>query len=115
MADNTQASSQTPSSFTTPNLTDSGTMDAPPAPSFITAGTRPPPQPVFIVAENFAPGTSAADIKLVMGKFGRSLFHCELTATKPSVIARLAFLDRAGAENVVAVFDGKKVRSHLLA
>ena len=65
--------------------------------------------PLVIVAQNFAPGTTAADIESVMNKVGGDLTSCRLVASTPTVIAEMMFADPTGADNVIEQFNGKKV------
>jgi hypothetical protein len=65
--------------------------------------------PAIVVASNFAPGTTAADIEAVMVPVGGEVQYCKLVSANPTVIAEMAFLDRAGAENVISMFNGKRV------
>jgi len=62
-----------------------------------------------VVASNFAPGTTAADIEAVIAPVGGELLSCKLVAANPTVIAEMVFLDKLGAENVIATFNNKKV------
>lgn len=64
--------------------------------------------PYMVVASNFAPGTTAADIEAVMAPVGGSMEYCKLVASSPTVIAEMAFLDKSGAENVISMFNNKK-------
>ena len=65
--------------------------------------------PHTVIASNFAPGTTAADIEQVMGQVGGELLECRIVVAKPTVMAELTFGTRDGAENVIATFNGKKV------
>lgn len=65
--------------------------------------------PYAVIAQNFAPGTSAADIESVMQGVGGDMAECRLIASNPTVIAEMHFLDRAGAEAVIKMFNNKKV------
>jgi len=67
-----------------------------------------------VVAQNFAPGTTAADIESVMQPIGGDMGGCRLLASYPTVIAEMVFLDRTGAENVIATFNNKKADGRLL-
>ena len=66
-----------------------------------------------VLASNFAPGTTAADIESVVGSVGGEMLSCELVAKSPTVIAELVFSERSGAENVVDIFNNKRVCLHL--
>lgn len=65
--------------------------------------------PYVVVAQNFAPGTTAADIESVMLSVGGQMQSCRLVASNPTVIAEMAFLEKAGAEKVIDTFNNKKV------
>lgn len=70
--------------------------------------------PYTVIASNFAPGTTAADIESVMIPIGGEMTSCRLVASQPTVIAEMLFVDKAGAENVISMFNGKKVRGALI-
>ena len=63
----------------------------------------------MVVAQNFAPGTTAADIESVMVDVGGEVTECKLTAEEPTVIAEMTFVNKSGAEAVINTFNGKKV------
>lgn len=65
--------------------------------------------PYTVIAQNFVPGTTAADIESVMFNVGGDMTSCKLIASNPTVIAEMNFVDRAGAEKVIETFNGKKV------
>lgn len=65
--------------------------------------------PYTVRAQNFAPGTTAADIESVMLSVGGEMTTCKLLTAHPTVIAELSFVERAGAEKVIETFNGKKV------
>ncbi|KAK3049387.1 hypothetical protein LTR09_009306 [Extremus antarcticus] len=64
--------------------------------------------PYTVVAQNFAPGTTAADIESVMLSVGGDMTSCKLVAAHPTVIAEMMFIERTGAEKVIETFNGKK-------
>lgn len=65
--------------------------------------------PYTVIAENFAPGTTAADIQSAMTPVGGSILKCVMTASNP-VTAEITFENKEGAENVIAQFHGQTVR-----
>ena len=65
--------------------------------------------PFNVVAQNFMPGTTAADIESVMLDVGGQMTSCRVVASNPTVIAEMAFVERAAAERVIDTFNGKKV------
>lgn len=62
-----------------------------------------------VVASNFAPGTTAADIEAVMTPVGGEMMGCRLTSSNPTVIAEMQFVEKSGADNVIAMFNNRKV------
>jgi hypothetical protein len=65
--------------------------------------------PCTVVASNFAPGTTALDISRVMEPVGGEIISCRLVSSNPTVICEMVFKDRSGAENVVKMFNNRKV------
>lgn len=68
--------------------------------------------PYVVVASNFAEGTTAADIESVMLEVGGPMTGCRLIATQPAVDAEMTFVEKSGADAVIAMFNNKKVRRH---
>jgi len=66
--------------------------------------------PIVVVAENFAEGTTAADIDSALSSTGGAVERVILTKTKPFVIAEILFASKEGAERVVEKFHGLTVR-----
>jgi hypothetical protein len=67
--------------------------------------------PCTVIASNFAPGTTAADIEAVMSPIGGETLGCRLISASPTVMVELQFVSREGAENVIATFNNQKVFS----
>lgn len=65
--------------------------------------------PCTVIASNFAPGTTAADIEAVMSPIGGETLGCKLLSASPTVMVELQFATREGAENVIATFNNQKV------
>ncbi|OCK85837.1 hypothetical protein K432DRAFT_377345 [Lepidopterella palustris CBS 459.81] len=70
--------------------------------------------PYTVVASNFAPGTTAADIEAVMAPIGGEMIGCRLASSHPTVIAEMIFVEKEGADNVIAMFNNKKADGRLL-
>ncbi|KAI7683766.1 hypothetical protein KC353_g21363, partial [Hortaea werneckii] len=70
--------------------------------------------PHVIRAQNFAPGTTAADIESVMQNIGGPTHYCKLVASNPTVIAEMSFEERSGAEKVIEMFNNKKADGRTL-
>jgi hypothetical protein len=65
--------------------------------------------PFTVIASNFAPGTTAADIEAVMIPHAGETLGCRLLTATPTVVVELQVVTREGAENVIATFNGQKV------
>ncbi|KAK4547797.1 hypothetical protein LTR36_000755 [Oleoguttula mirabilis] len=70
--------------------------------------------PYIVRAQNFAPGTTAADIDSVMQNIGGQMNYCKLVTSTPTVIAEMSFVDRTGAEKVIDMFNNKKADGRVL-
>jgi hypothetical protein len=68
--------------------------------------------PCVVVAENFAPGTSAADIENAMAPFAGSGLRCTIIRSGAIVAAELDFETREDADNVIANFHNQVVSSY---
>ncbi|KAF1947925.1 hypothetical protein EJ02DRAFT_332499 [Clathrospora elynae] len=64
--------------------------------------------PCTVIASNFAPGTTAADIEAVMSPIGGETLGCRLMSAAPTVMVELQFVSKEGAENVIATFNNQK-------
>ena len=63
-----------------------------------------------VIAQNFAPGTTARDIEAVLtGGLPERLKSCRILTARPTFIAELLFYDERDAEIVVKEFDNKLV------
>lgn len=67
--------------------------------------------PYTVIASNFAPGTTAADIEAVMSPHAGETLGCRLLSAAPTVMVELQVVTREGAENVIATFNNQKVLS----
>ncbi|KAI2631029.1 hypothetical protein GGR54DRAFT_182248 [Hypoxylon sp. NC1633] len=63
--------------------------------------------PSAVMAQNFAPGTTAADIESAMTPVGGIVSSCRLVKTQPIVIAEIIFESKEGADRVVEMFNNK--------
>ncbi|KAK5018849.1 hypothetical protein LTR39_000749 [Cryomyces antarcticus] len=70
--------------------------------------------PYIVMASNFAPGTTAADIESVMQPVGGEMTGCKLVSSNPTVIVEMGFVEKSGAENVIAMFNNKRADGRLL-
>lgn len=66
--------------------------------------------PYAVLAQNFAIGTTAADIESAMTPVGGLVQSCKIIKTHPLVIAEIVFESREGAEAAIATFNNQTVR-----
>ncbi|EEU43104.1 uncharacterized protein NECHADRAFT_95622 [Fusarium vanettenii 77-13-4] len=62
--------------------------------------------PFTVMAQNFAPGTTAADIESAMTPVGGEMVSCRIVKTKPIMIVEMAFTSREGGERA----DGRIIK-----
>jgi hypothetical protein len=65
--------------------------------------------PYTVVAQNFSPGITAAVIKNAFQAIGGEISCCKIVATHPIITAEVAFVERAGAEKAIQIYNGTKV------
>lgn len=65
--------------------------------------------PFIVVASNFAPGTTAADIQQALEPVTAPMVSCRITSSSPSVVAEIAYAEKKAAELTVANFDNQMV------
>ncbi|KAI1247281.1 hypothetical protein MGN70_011169 [Eutypa lata] len=63
--------------------------------------------PFVVMAQNFAPGTTAADIESAMTPIGGLISSCRLVKTHPIVIAEVVFENKEGADRVINTFHNQ--------
>ncbi|KAI0383147.1 hypothetical protein F5Y04DRAFT_251934 [Hypomontagnella monticulosa] len=63
--------------------------------------------PFAVMAQNFAPGTTAADIESAMTPVGGLVSECRLVKTHPIVIAEIVFESKEGADRVIQTFNNQ--------
>ncbi|KAI9904531.1 hypothetical protein N3K66_001060 [Trichothecium roseum] len=63
--------------------------------------------PFAVMAQNFAPGTTAADVESAMTPIGGEMESCRMIKTKPLVIVEMIFVSREGGERVIETFNDK--------
>lgn len=68
--------------------------------------------PTTVQAQNFAPGTTAADIESAMSPIGGKIVKCIVVATRPNVIAEIVFENRDGANCVIDTFHNQTVSTN---
>ena len=65
--------------------------------------------PFVVMAQNFAPGTTAADIESAMTPIGGIVTSCRVLKQHPIVIVEIVFESKEGADNVIATFNNQTV------
>ncbi|KAH6654335.1 hypothetical protein BKA67DRAFT_658639 [Truncatella angustata] len=70
--------------------------------------------PFAIRAQNFAPGTTAADIESAMTPIGGIVQSCRLLKSQPIVIAEVVFESKEGADRVIETFNNQTADGRLL-
>ncbi|KAI9820240.1 MAG: hypothetical protein M1827_005862 [Pycnora praestabilis] len=70
--------------------------------------------PFVVTASNFAPGTTAADIEATLLPIGGEMTSCRIIVAQPTVIAEIVFVEKEGAENVIAMLNNQKADGRLL-
>ncbi|KAK4173996.1 hypothetical protein QBC36DRAFT_193397 [Triangularia setosa] len=71
--------------------------------------------PYVVIAQNFAPGTTAADIESAMTPAGGIITSCRVLKQSPIVIAEIIFESKEGADNVIAMFDKQTADGRVLS
>lgn len=69
--------------------------------------------PFSVLMQNFAPGTTAADIESVMTPVGGEMLVCRVVKNRPIMLAEMVFGSREAGDKVIQAFDGKTVRFSL--
>ncbi|KAI6354691.1 hypothetical protein MCOR25_008484 [Pyricularia grisea] len=70
--------------------------------------------PPVVMAQNFAPGTTAADIESAFTPCGGIVTSCRLLKTSPIIIAEIVFEDPNGAQRVIDQFNNQMADGRLL-
>lgn len=65
--------------------------------------------PYAVMAQNFAPGTTAADIESAMTPVGGEMLSCVILKTSPIIIAEMVFTSKEGADDVISTFNNQTV------
>ncbi|TGJ80681.1 hypothetical protein E0Z10_g8083 [Xylaria hypoxylon] len=71
--------------------------------------------PFAVLAQNFAPGTTAADIESALTPVGGLVNSCRLVKTHPIVIAEIVFESKEGADRVIERFDQQNADGRTLS
>ncbi|KAH6624456.1 hypothetical protein B0J18DRAFT_178585 [Chaetomium sp. MPI-SDFR-AT-0129] len=71
--------------------------------------------PFVVMAQNFAPGTTAADIESAVTPVGGIVTDCRIIKHHPLVIAEIVFESKEGADNVVNTFNNQTADGRVLS
>ncbi|KAJ5738926.1 hypothetical protein N7493_002081 [Penicillium malachiteum] len=71
--------------------------------------------PFVVIASNFAPGTTAADIQSALEPLSGPMLSCRVTSHNPEVVAELAFDEKWNAENAIANFHNQRADGRMLS
>lgn len=67
--------------------------------------------PFVVMGQNFAPGTTAADVESAMTPIGGEMESCKVVKTQPFMVIEMVFASREGGERVIETFNDKTVSS----
>ncbi|KAK4059107.1 hypothetical protein Trihar35433_11203 [Trichoderma harzianum] len=70
--------------------------------------------PFAVMGQNFAPGTTAADVESAMTPVGGEMVSCEVVKTQPFMIVEMVFASREGGERVIETFNNKTADGRIL-
>ncbi|OAQ98041.1 hypothetical protein LLEC1_06876, partial [Akanthomyces lecanii] len=70
--------------------------------------------PFAVMGQNFAPGTTPADVESAMTPIGGEMVRCELVKTQPFLMMEMVFASREGAERVIETFNDKTADGRIL-
>ncbi|PWY64276.1 hypothetical protein BO70DRAFT_347187 [Aspergillus heteromorphus CBS 117.55] len=71
--------------------------------------------PFVVVASNFAPGTTAADIQSTIEPASGEILRCWVTSQRPAVTAEITFAEKQAAESAVANFHNQKADGRFIS
>lgn len=63
--------------------------------------------PFSVLGQNFAPGTTAADVESAMTPIGGEMVICKVIKTQPFMVIEMVFSSREGGQRVIETFDNK--------
>lgn len=65
--------------------------------------------PFAVLGQNFAPGTTPADVESAMTPVGGEMVSCRVVKSQPLLIMEMVFASREGGERVIETFNNKTV------
>ncbi|WYZ40269.1 hypothetical protein EsH8_IV_000610 [Colletotrichum jinshuiense] len=70
--------------------------------------------PFAVMAQNFAPGTTAADIESAMTPVGGEMLSCRIIKTSPLIVAEMVFATKEGGDAVIATFNNQTADGRII-
>ncbi|TQN73605.1 putative RNA-binding protein [Colletotrichum shisoi] len=70
--------------------------------------------PFAIMAQNFAPGTTAADIESAMTPVGGEMLSCRIIKTSPLIVAEMVFATKEGGDAVIETFNNQTADGRII-
>ncbi|KAF4510405.1 hypothetical protein G6O67_002293 [Ophiocordyceps sinensis] len=70
--------------------------------------------PFVVLGQNFAPGTTAADIESAVTPIGGEMVSCKILKTCPFLMVEMVFVSREGGERVIETFNDKTADGRIL-
>ena len=92
-----------------PEVAAQANVRAAPAPKGPGISIRGLAGPFVVMGQNFAPGTTAADVESAMTPIGGEMESCRVVKTKPFMVVERVFASREGGERVIEMFNEKTV------
>ncbi|KAL2878617.1 hypothetical protein SGCOL_006087 [Colletotrichum sp. CLE4] len=70
--------------------------------------------PFAVMAQNFAPGTTAADIESAMTPVGGEMLSCRIIKTTPLILAEMVFATKEGGDAVISTFNNQTADGRII-
>ncbi|KAF6836013.1 pentatricopeptide repeat protein [Colletotrichum plurivorum] len=70
--------------------------------------------PFAVMAQNFAPGTTAADIESAMTPVGGEMLSCRIVKTSPLLVAEMVFASKEGGDAVISTFNNQTADGRII-
>ncbi|KAK2014720.1 hypothetical protein LZ32DRAFT_186826 [Colletotrichum eremochloae] len=70
--------------------------------------------PFAVMAQNFAPGTTAADIESAMTPVGGEMLSCRIIKTSPLIVAEMVFATKEGGDAVIDTFNNQTADGRII-
>ncbi|KAK3190730.1 hypothetical protein K4F52_003046 [Lecanicillium sp. MT-2017a] len=70
--------------------------------------------PFAVLGQNFAPGTTPADVESAMTPVGGEMVSCRVVKSQPLLIMEMVFASREGGERVIETFNNKTADGRII-